>query len=141
MTLAASVLLFLGDVVTRALQESPRDTFPSAKPLEIASRRATHTACRVQRMRHSGAGDPMSDSRKYLLGATATIVAARIAARAQVRPGGDLQKPVPEPSLKDEFLATYRELEEAFVALGEASPQKAYGDKPRKRENESLLGD
>jgi hypothetical protein len=83
----------------------------------------------------------MSDSRKYLLGATATIVAARIAARAQVRPGGDLQKPVPEPSLKDEFLATYRELEEAFVALGEASPQKAYGDKPRKRENESLLGD
>ncbi len=83
----------------------------------------------------------MSDSRKYLLGATATIVAARIAARAPVRTGGDLQKPASEPSLKDEFMATYRELEEALAALGESSPQRPFGDKARRRENESLLGD
>jgi hypothetical protein len=82
----------------------------------------------------------MSDSRKYLLGATATIVAARIAARAHSRTGGDLRKPAPEPSLKDEFLAAYRELEQAFAELGDASPQKSYGEK-HKRENESLLGD
>jgi hypothetical protein len=68
----------------------------------------------------------MSDSRKYLLGATATIVAARIAARSG--------QPAPAPSLKDEFAATYRELEEALAVLGE-------GDKPRKRENENLMGD
>ena len=83
----------------------------------------------------------MSDSRKYLLGATATIVAARIAARAHLRTGGDLQKPAPEPSLKDEFMATYRELEEALAAIGESGPQKPFGEKPRKRENESLQGD
>lgn len=83
----------------------------------------------------------MSDSRKYLLGATATIVAARIAARAHIHTGGDLQKPAPEVSLKDEFVATYKELEEAFDAIAQASPQKPYAEKSRKRENENLSGD
>ena len=82
----------------------------------------------------------MSDSRKYLLGATATIVAARIAARAHVRSGGDLQKPAPEPSLKDEFVSAYAELEDALAQLEASRPPKPYGEK-RKRENESLLGD
>ncbi len=83
----------------------------------------------------------MSDSRKYLIGATATIVAARIAARAHARTGGDLQKPASEAALKDEFVATYRELEQAFAVLGANDPQKAYGDKRGKRENEHLLED
>ncbi len=83
----------------------------------------------------------MSDSRKYLLGATATIVAARIAARSHERSGGDLRKPAPEPSLKDEFAATWRELEEALATLARTAPQEPYGDKKRKRENENLLGD
>ena len=75
----------------------------------------------------------MSDSRKYLLGATATIVAARIAARAS-------QKPSAEPALKDEFVTVYKELEQAFDTIGSSSPQKPYSEK-RKRENENLLGD
>ena len=82
----------------------------------------------------------MSDSSKYLLGATATVVAARIAARAHVRSGGDLQKPAPEPSLKDEFVSTYKELEQALSELGVSSAQKPYGEK-RQRVTESLLGD
>lgn len=82
----------------------------------------------------------MSDSRKHLLGATATIVAARIAARAQVRTGGDLQKPASEPPLKDEFAATYAELEDALALLEASRPPKPYGEK-RKRENLNLLGD
>lgn len=82
----------------------------------------------------------MSDSSKYLLGATATVVAARIAARAHVRSGGDLQRPASEPSLKDEFVSTYKELEAALSELGVSSPQKAYGEK-RQRVPESLLGD
>lgn len=82
----------------------------------------------------------MSDSRKSLLGATATIVAARISARAHVRTGGDLQKPASEPSLKDEFISTYAELEDALVQLDASRPPKPYGEK-RKRENQSLLGD
>jgi hypothetical protein len=82
----------------------------------------------------------MSDQRKYLLGATATIVAAKIAARAHERSGGDMQKPAPELSLKDEFMATYKELEDALAALDESNPPKPYGDK-RKRESQSLLGD
>lgn len=85
----------------------------------------------------------MSDSRKYLLGATATIVAASIAARAHERSGGDLNKPAPEISLKDEFIATWKELAEAMEAVEASTPQKPYTDKQRKRENEndSLLGD
>ena len=83
----------------------------------------------------------MSDNRKYLLGATATIVAAKIAARAHVHTGGDLQKPAPEPSLKDEFAATYRELEQALAEMGETSPQKPYGEKVRQVENFNLLED
>jgi hypothetical protein len=86
----------------------------------------------------------MSDSRKYLLGATATIVAARIAARAQERSGGDPRKPADAPELKDEFLATYRELEQAFDQIDAASPRKPHGDKAgreNKRENERLMGD
>lgn len=83
----------------------------------------------------------MSDSRKYLLGATATIVAARIAARARERSGGPMNESAPEPSLKDEFVATWNELAEAMEAIEAASPRKAYGEKHRKRENESLLGD
>ena len=82
----------------------------------------------------------MSDSRKYLLGATATIVAARIAARMHERSGGDLQKPAPELSLKDEFMSTYAELADALAAIEASRPPKPYGEK-RKRENESLLGD
>lgn len=82
----------------------------------------------------------MSDSRKYLLGATATIVAARIAARAHERSGGDLQKPPEAPSLRDEFVATYQELAQALEALAAAEPPRPYTDKKR-RENESLLGD
>jgi hypothetical protein len=82
----------------------------------------------------------MSDSRKYLLGATATIVAARIAARAHERSGGDLEKPPEAPALKDEFVAVYKELEQAFEAIDASSPEKPYGEK-RKRENERLLGD
>ena len=82
----------------------------------------------------------MSDSSKYLLGATATIVAARVAARAQMRSGGDLQRPAPEPSIKDEFVSTYKELEAALSELGVSSPQKPYGEK-RKDEHRSLLGD
>ena len=83
----------------------------------------------------------MSDPRKYLLGATATIVAARIAARAHEQTGGDLRKPPEAPSLKDEFIATYKELEEAFEAIGAGTAQKPYGDKNRRGGNESLLGD
>jgi hypothetical protein len=83
----------------------------------------------------------MSDSRKYLLGATATIVAARIAARAHERTGGDLQKPPDAPLLKDEFFATYQELEQALDAIAAASPPKPFADKHRRRENYSLLGD
>ncbi len=82
----------------------------------------------------------MSDSRKYLLGATATIVAARISARTHVRTGGDLQMPASEPSLKDEFVATYAELEDALALLEASRPPKPYGEK-RKRESMSLLGD
>ncbi len=82
----------------------------------------------------------MSDSRKYLLGATATIVAARIAARAHVRSGGDLDKPAPELSLKDEFVATWKELAEAMEAVEASLPQKPYSEK-KKRENDHLLGD
>ena len=83
----------------------------------------------------------MSDNRKYLLGATATIVAAKIAARAHAHTGGDLQKPAPEPSLKDEFTAAYRELEEAIAELGESNPQKPYAEKARRAENFNLLED
>ena len=82
----------------------------------------------------------MSDSSKYLLGATATIVAARIAARAHERSGGDLQKPPEAPSLKDEFLATYQELAQALEQIAAASPRKPYGEKQR-RENDALQGD
>ena len=82
----------------------------------------------------------MSDSRKYLLGATATIVAARIAARTHEHSGGDLQKPSEAPALKDEFIATYRELAEAFDALAASAPPKPYSDK-KARANASLLGD
>ncbi len=82
----------------------------------------------------------MSDSRKYLLGATATIVAARIAARAHERSGGDMNKPSAEPSLKDEFTATWKELAEAMEAIEASSPQKPYSEK-KKRENDALLGD
>ena len=83
----------------------------------------------------------MSDSRKYLLGATATIVAARIAARAHVRSGLDLDKPAAELSLKDEFVATWKELAGALEELDAAMPQKPYAEKQRKRENDNLLGD
>jgi hypothetical protein len=86
----------------------------------------------------------MSDPSKYLLGATATIVAARIAARAHERTGGALPKPPEAPALKDEFLATYRELEQALAEIGAASPRKPHGDKAgreNKRENEHLMGD
>ena len=83
----------------------------------------------------------MSDSRKYLLGATATIVAARIAARAHERSGGDMNKPAPEVSLKDEFIATWKELAEAMEAIEVASPPKPYAEKLRKRENDNLMGD
>jgi hypothetical protein len=86
----------------------------------------------------------MSDSRKYLLGATATIVAARIAARAQERTGGDLQKPPGAPALKDEFVATYRELEQALAEIGATGAQAPYGEKAKrdnKRDNEHLIGD
>jgi hypothetical protein len=83
----------------------------------------------------------MSDSRKYLLGATATIVAARIAARAHERSGGDMDKPAAEVSLKDEFVATWKELAEAMEAVEASSPQKPWAEKQRKRENDSLLGD
>lgn len=82
----------------------------------------------------------MSDSRKYLLGATATVVAARIAARAHEHSGGDLAKPPEAPTLKDEFIATYRELEQALEAIAASDPPKPYAEKKR-RENESLLGD
>jgi hypothetical protein len=99
-----------------------------------------HVDCPLGGGARSGAGDPMSDSRKYLLGATATIVAARMTARAHVRTGGDLQKPPSEPSLKDEFISTYAELEDALAQLEASRPPKPYGEK-RKRENASLLGD
>ena len=82
----------------------------------------------------------MSDSRKYLLGATATIVAARIAARAHESTGGDLRKPAEAPALKDEFVATYRELEQALEAIAATDPPRPYAEKKR-RENENLLGD
>lgn len=80
----------------------------------------------------------MSDSRKYLLGATATIVAARIAARSHERCGNELRQPAPEPALKDEFAATFRTLAEALATLDPPAP---YDEKRRKRENENLMGD
>lgn len=83
----------------------------------------------------------MSDSRKYLLGATATIVAARIAARAHLRSGGDMDKPAPELSLKDEFVATWKELADAMQVIEASTPQKPYAEKHRKPDNASLLGD
>ena len=83
----------------------------------------------------------MSDSRKHLLDATAAIVAARIAARAHERSGGDLHKPPEATSLKDEFVATYQELEQAFEAIAAASPPKPYVEKHKRHEYISLLGD
>lgn len=83
----------------------------------------------------------MSDSRKYLLGATATIVSARIVARAHERSGGDMDKPAPGLSLKDEFIATWNELTDAMAAIEALNPAKPYAEKQRKRENENLLGD
>ena len=83
----------------------------------------------------------MSDPRKYLLGATATIVAARIAARAHERSGGDLQKPPEAPALKDEFVATYRELEEALDAIASTQPQRPYAEKQKRPDNANLLED
>ena len=83
----------------------------------------------------------MSDARKHLLEATATIVAARITARAHERSGGDLHKPPEAPSLKDEFVATYHELEQAFEAIAAANPPKPYVEKHKRQEFISLLGD
>lgn len=83
----------------------------------------------------------MSDARKHLLDATAAIVAARIAARAHERSGGDLHKPPEAPSLKDEFVATYQELELAYEAIAAASPPKPYVEKHKRHEYISLLGD
>ncbi len=82
----------------------------------------------------------MSDSRKYLLGATATIVAARIAARAHERSAHELRAPVESPALKDEFVATYRELEAALEEISKASPAVPYAKK-RSREDENVMGD
>jgi hypothetical protein len=83
----------------------------------------------------------MSDSRKHLLDATAAIVAARIAARAHDRPGGDLHEAPDAPSLKDEFISTYHELEQAFEAIAAANPPKPYVEKHKRHDYISLLGD
>lgn len=82
----------------------------------------------------------MSDSRKYLLGATATIVAARITARAYERASHELRAPGDSPALKEEFIAIFRELEGAMDEIAKSSPAVPYAKK-RSREDENILGD
>ena len=83
----------------------------------------------------------MSDSRKHLLDATAAIVAARISARAHERSAGDRQDPLEAPSLKDEFVSTYQELEQAFETIAAASAPRPYVEKHKRHDYISLLGD
>lgn len=82
----------------------------------------------------------MSDSRKYLLGATATIVAARMAARAADRTVHEDRPLADAPALKDEFVATYKELEAALDEIAKAGSQAPYAKK-KSREDENLMGD
>jgi hypothetical protein len=52
-----------------------------------------------------------------------------------------MNKPAPEGSLKDEFIATRKELAEAMEAIEAANPPKPCAEKLRKRENDNLMGD